>query len=212
MASAVVATPTLCSQVVTRPCWILASIRYVRPRSRTWATCRRSRRLSSSDSLTRAFFRIGRGGPRRGQEQQLAALKRQRAEKLGEAEVVADEQAAFVPVERKGREVIAGGVVLVLAHRGKEMRFVVGCETRALPVKDVGGVVHAPAAPVGDRAGDDVHVQLAGERRAQRLHRLAAAVAPLRQLIGGDEAGVPSFRQQRGVRALRRRASACAKL
>ena len=103
--------------------------------------------------------------------------------------------------------VIAGGVVLVLAHRGKEMRFVVGCETRALPVKDVGGVVHAPAAPVGDRAGDDVHVQLAGERRAQRLHRLAAAVAPLRQMVGGEEAGVPSFRQQRGVRALRRRAA-----
>ena len=148
-----------------------------------------------------------RGGPLRGQEQQLDALKRQRAEKLGEAEVVADEQTAFVPVERKGREVIAGGVVLVLTHRGKEMRFVVGCETRALPVKDIGGVVHAPAAPVGDRAGDDVQVQLAGERRAQRLHRLAAAVAPLRQMVGGEEAGVPSFRQQRGVRALRRRAA-----
>ena len=57
-----------------------------------------------------------RGGPLRGQEQQLDALKRQRAEKLGEAEVVADEQAAFVPVERKGREVIAGGVVKVVMN------------------------------------------------------------------------------------------------
>ena len=76
------------------------------------------------------------------------------------------------PSSEKGREVIAGGVVLVLAHRGKEMRFVVGRETRALPVKDIGGVVSRAAAPVGDRAGDDVHVQLAGERRAQRLHRL----------------------------------------
>ena len=47
------------------------------------------------------FPRYRRAGPLRGQEQQLDALKRQRAEKLGEAEVVADEQAAFVPVERK---------------------------------------------------------------------------------------------------------------
>jgi len=54
--------------------------------------------------------------------------------------------------------VIAGGVVLVLAHRGKEMRFVVGRETRALPVKDIGGVVHAPAAPVDCTVFEDLLV------------------------------------------------------
>ncbi len=81
------------------------------------------------------------------------------------------------------------------------------CDAHALPVKDIAGVVHTAAAPVGDRAGDDVHAQLTGERRAQRFHRLAAAVAQLREPLRGEEAGVPRLGQQRGVRALRRRAA-----
>lgn len=91
------------------------------------------------------------------------------AHQLEEADVVADDDAALFAVKLEGGHMGAGLVIVMLAHRGEEMGFVVFGDAHALTVKDVGGVVNLVVLNVGNGTGHDVDVQLTGQGGAHVL-------------------------------------------
>ena len=114
----------------------------------------------SLQATTKIWFSMARA---RRREEQGDVLEGERAGGFGEADVVADEDAAFEAVEGERHEFVAGREVLVFAARGEEVGLVVGRDLLARAVEDVAGVENLPADGVGDGAADDVDLVFARE-------------------------------------------------
>ena len=101
---------------------------------------------------------------------------------------------------------IAGGEILMLAHRGEEMRLVVGRHAFTLAVEDVSGVVNLPVPVRRNAARCDVDMQLRGQRAEGHFYKLAVGIGQLRKIFPWEEADVPRLGQHHDVSALFRRA------
>ena len=136
---------------------------------------------------------LAQRGPLGGNEEHVQTGQRKGAHQLEEADVVADDDAALFAVKLEGGHMGAGLVIVMLAHRGEEMGFVVFGDARALTVKDVGGVVNLVVLNVGNGTGHDVDVQLMGQGGAHVLDSSTVLVAQLLEILLREESGVPGF-------------------
>ena len=138
-------------------------------------------------------------------EEHIHALHGERPRQLREADVVADHEAAVVPVEPEAAEMIAGREIFVLAHRREQVRLIILCDAVPRAVKDARRVIDLSAAHIRDAASHKIHAKLRSQPAEFTFHPRAVLLGQLGKTLFREKTGVPCFRQDDHVRSARHR-------
>ena len=139
-------------------------------------------------------------GPGGGYKEDADVLQCQLPYQLREAQVVADDDAAFDAVDAEGRQPAARGEVGIFPGRGEKMRLFVGGDVGTGPVKDIAGIVDFALPRYSDGACNDVDGVFSGQP-AHVLFPDVLAVGVFTDWLR-VEACIPQLRQQHGIRPL----------